>query len=75
MYKSYLAEGPLLPTVRVEFPHRDAYVEARQVRWPNRIGWNIEHGSLQFGHRGTWGRNGVGEAMRTFADAIAYEVR
>lgn len=70
-----IAQGPLLPNQRVEFPHRDAYVEIRNVRWPNKIGWEIEHGSLRFGHRGTWGRDGISEAMQCFANAIAYENR
>jgi hypothetical protein len=75
MYGFTGAEGPLLPTQRAEFPHLDAYVEARNVRRSTGIGWEIEHGSLRFGHRGTWGRWGVREAMKCFADAIAYETR
>jgi hypothetical protein len=66
------AQGPLLPTSRIEFPRSDAYVEFRNVRWPKKIGWEIEHGSLRFGHRGTWGREGIREAMDCYVSAISY---
>lgn len=66
------AQGPLVATQRVEFPHLDGYVELRSEHWPNKIGYEIEYGSLRFGHRGTWGRDGISEAVDTFSDAIAY---
>ena len=76
-------EGPLYKTQRIEIPevsigrlnYGAAYVEIRQVRWPHYIGWEIEHGSTRFGHAGTWGRDNVRDAFRTFASAVEWEAR
>lgn len=76
---SQIAEGPLYKTQRVEFPdggfYGGSYVELRQERSGHSIQWRIEHGSLRFGHRGTWGRANVREALRTFGYAVEYETR
>ncbi len=69
------AEGPLYKTQRIEFPHTGTYVEVRQARWSTHVGWEIEHGSLRFGHAGTWGRDSIAEAMRCFTSAVKYETR
>lgn len=68
------ASGPLLPDYRVALPHLDAYVVMRNVRWQNKIGYEIEYGSLRYGHRGTWGRDSIGDAWVTFTDALEYIV-
>jgi hypothetical protein len=67
--------GPMYKTQRVEFPHTGTYVEIRQSRSANYFGWRIEHGTLKYGHSGTWGRDNVTEAMHCFAAAVAYENR
>lgn len=73
------ARGPLYKTQRIEFPdggfYGGRYVEVRQVRWPSYVGWEIEHGSLRFGHAGTWGRDNVRDAMRTFGYAVEFATR
>ena len=78
-----LPEGPLYQTQRVEIPavstgrlnYGAAYVEIRQVRWPDRIGYEIEHGSARFGFSGMWGRDGYRDAFRTFASAVEWAAR
>lgn len=73
-------QGPLFKTQRIEIPRNGkgihfggTYVEIRNVRWGDRFGWEIEHGSITFGHSGTWGRDSRSEAFRTFAMSVEYE--
>ena len=74
MNETALAQGPLQPTQRIELPHLDAYVEIRNENWPTKIGYDIEFGSLRYGFRGAWGRDGSQEAWECFTDALAYIV-
>lgn len=69
-----MAEGPLYKTQRVEIPATGTYVEIRQTR-STYIVWEIEHGTLAYGHKGTWGRDDVAYAFRTFAEAVEFETR
>lgn len=80
MHRIAAIEGPAIETRRVELKDRNAYVELRQVmhgesaQYHAYAGYDIEYGSLEFGHIGTWGRDNWREAWECYMEAITHVV-
>ena len=64
--------GPEVAPLRIVVPGTASYVELRQERHGDYFGYCVETGSVEYGHRGTWGRHDLRSATECFADAVSY---
>ncbi len=66
-------EGPLPAPVRNEVPGTGTYVEIRQKSTRYGMLWEVEHGTVRFGHQGSWGRWSYDEALYVFDQSYEYQ--